>query len=131
MQPGPQADIRSPGGTTVSGVNRQKVPGPSAELEQLLAQAWDARRAWAAMARQDRGAVLVAVADALDAAAGELVPLAQQESKLTEARLRGELTRTTFQLRLFAAVIDDGGYLDARIDHADPCLLYTSDAADE
>ena len=34
------------------------------------------------------------------------------------ARLNGELTRTTFQLRFFADVIDDGGYLEATIDHA-------------
>src|SRR5690606_34340594 len=31
----------------------------------------------------------------------------------------GELKRTTFQLRLFAEVLADGSYLDARIDHAD------------
>ena len=41
------------------------------------------------------------------------------ESHLTEPRLRSELARTTFQLRLFADIVDEGGYLDARIDHAD------------
>lgn len=119
MQSGSQAGTSSSGGTAVGGGPRQRVLGPSAELEQLLAQAWGVRRTWGAMTRQDRGAVLVAVADALDAATGELVRLAQQETKLTEARLRGELTRTTFQLRLFAEVLDEGGYLDARVDHAD------------
>ena len=43
-----------------------------------------------------------------------------EETHLAESRLRGELTRTTFQLRLFAEVITDGEYLDVRIDHADP-----------
>ena len=37
-----------------------------------------------------------------------------------EARLTGEVARTTGQLRLFAAVIRDGGYLEAIIDHARP-----------
>lgn len=75
---------------------------------------------WAATSRTDRAAVLVAVADALDAAAARLVPLGQQETHLAEARLRNELQRTTFQLRLFGDVLRDGGYLDVRVDHADP-----------
>ncbi len=35
-------------------------------------------------------------------------------------RLRGELKRTVFQLRLFAAEIRQGEHFDATIDHADP-----------
>ena len=42
-----------------------------------------------------------------------------RETSLPEGRLRGELTRTTFQLRLFADVVTEGAYLDARVDHAD------------
>lgn len=66
-----------------------------------------------------RAQALLAIADALDAAAEELIPLAQEETNLAPARLGGELKRTTFQLRLFAELLVDGGYLDARIDHAD------------
>ena len=42
------------------------------------------------------------------------------ETHLPEARLTGELGRTTFQLRLFADVLREGSFLEARIDHADP-----------
>ena len=63
--------------------------------------------------------MLEAVADALDAAADRLVPVAEHETHLPGARLRGELKRTTFQLRLFGDVLRDGAYLDARVDHAD------------
>jgi NADP-dependent aldehyde dehydrogenase len=42
-----------------------------------------------------------------------------EETNLAEARLRGEVKRTAFQLRIFGTVLRDGGYLDARIDHAD------------
>ena len=42
------------------------------------------------------------------------------ETGLAEGRLRGELRRTTWQLRLFAEVVAEGAYLDARIDDADP-----------
>ena len=67
----------------------------------------------------ERATWLEAVAEALDADADRLVPLAAQESHLGVARLQGELTRTTFQLRLFASVVRTGEYLEATIDHAD------------
>lgn len=67
-----------------------------------------------------RARALVAVADALTAAADELVPLAAAETGLAEARLRGELKRTTVQLKLFADVAAGGEFLDVRIDAADP-----------
>ncbi|MGO4454812.1 aldehyde dehydrogenase (NADP(+)) [Arthrobacter sp. RAF14] len=90
------------------------------ELERLLAGVHAAAAPLAALRPADRARLLEAVADGLDAAAGELIPVAQAETRLAEARLTGELKRTTFQLRLFAQELRDGGYLDARIDHADP-----------
>ncbi|GAA2233686.1 aldehyde dehydrogenase (NADP(+)) [Promicromonospora sukumoe] len=59
-------------------------------------------------------------AAALGDHADELVATAQVETGLAEARLRGELKRTQVQLRLFAHVVEDGAYLDVRIDEADP-----------
>lgn len=94
-------------------------PTTDAELEQLLAAAQTAAAPLAALRPAERAGLLDAVADALDAAADQLVPVAERETRLPEARLRGELKRTTFQLRLFGEVLRDGGYLDARIDHAD------------
>ncbi|MET4060270.1 NADP-dependent aldehyde dehydrogenase [Arthrobacter sp. UYP6] len=91
-----------------------------AELESILAAAETASRIWAARLPSERAVALEAVADALDAARDVLVPTAMVETNLPEARLTGELKRTTFQLRLFAEVLRDGGYLDARIDHPDP-----------
>ena len=90
-----------------------------AELEAILAAAAAASTQWAQRPAAERAAALVAMADALDAASQELIPLAGQETFLGPARLAGELKRTTFQLRLFAELLNDGGYLDARIDHAD------------
>ena len=68
----------------------------------------------------ERAGWLRAIADALDAAADELVPLADEETHLGPTRLRGEVARTTGQLRLFASAIVEGSYLEATIDHADP-----------
>ena len=66
--------------------------------------------------------MLVALADALDAAAPDLLPVAARETHLPDARLEGELARTTYQLRLFADVLAEGSYLDATIDTPDPRL---------
>ncbi|TCJ37733.1 MULTISPECIES: aldehyde dehydrogenase (NADP(+)) [unclassified Parafrankia] len=89
------------------------------DTEALLAAA-AAARPFGALAPAARASMLRAVADALDAAAETLVPVAMRETRLPEPRLRGELVRTTFQLRLFAGLLDDGRYLEATIDPPDP-----------
>jgi NADP-dependent aldehyde dehydrogenase len=87
---------------------------------QAAAAAAGATAPMAAASREERARWLEAVADALDAAKAELVPIAVAESHLPEARLTGEVGRTTGQLRLFAGVLRDGGYLEVVIDHARP-----------
>lgn len=94
-------------------------PTTDAELESLLAAAHTAAAPFAAFRPAERATLLESVAEALDAAADQLIPVAERETNLPEARLRGELKRTTFQLRLFGEVLRDGAYLDARVDHAD------------
>lgn len=91
---------------------------PIAEVDAFVGLAADASSAWRAASLAVRGEALRAVAEGLDARADDLVLLAGRETHLAEARLRGELKRTTFQLRLFAEVLAEGSWLDARIDHA-------------
>ncbi len=91
-----------------------------AELDALLDAAVAAAPVLAATRPSVRAGWLRAVADALDADAERLIPLAAEESHLPVPRLTGELKRTTFQLRLFADVLDEGAYLQVTIDHADP-----------
>jgi len=67
-----------------------------------------------------RATLLRAMADAIDADAEAIVVAADRESALGEVRLRGELARSSYQLRLFAEVLEDGGYLEITIDHPDP-----------
>ena len=69
--------------------------------------------------RTTRVAFLRAAADRLDAARDELVRTADLETALGEARLTGEVGRASGQLRAFAGEVEDGGYLDVIIDHAD------------
>lgn len=67
-------------------------------------------RAW-------RAGLLRAVADGLESRREELVSTAQAETGLTAPRLSTELTRSIFQLNLFADAVLEGGYLEAIIDH--------------
>jgi len=90
-------------------------------IDSVLSAAAAAAGPAAASTPAERAGWLDAVADALDAAAAELIPLAAAETHLPESpRLKGELARTTFQLRLFGDVLRDGAFLGATVDHADP-----------
>ena len=90
------------------------------ELDAALQRAAEAAEPFAEQSPAERARQLRAVADALDAAAGELIPLAIDESHLSEGRLTGELKRTTYQLRLFAETIEPGEHLRVTFDRADP-----------
>jgi len=88
-------------------------------------QVRDAHAAWLQI-RDWKSAQIVtlleSIADALDHAKADLVPVAMEETNLPEARLTGEVGRTTGQLRLMARAVEDRTYLDITIDHADASL---------
>lgn len=88
------------------------------QVSRIAARAASAFDVWRETGREQRADALEAVADALDAHAAELVVLADTETALGTARLTGEVARTTGQLRLFAAVLREGGYRDIVVDHA-------------
>jgi NADP-dependent aldehyde dehydrogenase len=67
-----------------------------------------------------RAELLRAVAARLEAAAEPIVARANLETALPLPRLQGELARTCNQLRMFAALVEEGSWADARVDHADP-----------
>ncbi|WP_225727897.1 MULTISPECIES: aldehyde dehydrogenase (NADP(+)) [unclassified Nocardia] len=89
------------------------------QVAELVAAAAAAATPWAATDLVVRADVLERIAARLDAT-DELIALAVAETRLPEPSLTRELTRTSFQLRLFAQVVTDGGFLDVRIDPADP-----------
>lgn len=69
---------------------------------------------------KERAAFLIAIATEIEALGDELLNQASLESALPIARLTGERGRTTGQLRMFAAMIEEGSWVDARIDRAIP-----------
>ena len=69
---------------------------------------------------KEKGAFLRRIAASIEAAAPAIIQRANLETALPEARLTGEVGRTCGQLRLFAEVVEEGSWVDARIDNADP-----------
>lgn len=69
---------------------------------------------------EQRATFLEQIAANVDALGETLVERVQRETGIVEPRVRGELARTTNQLRLFARVVRDGSWLGARIDSALP-----------
>lgn len=68
----------------------------------------------------ERAGFLEAISEELSEIEQEIAAIGSQETGLPEGRLSGELGRTTGQLRLFASLLRDGSWVDARIDTADP-----------
>lgn len=94
--------------------------GPETSPAQLAEIAAAARRAAVPtedLGRHGRARMLEAIAAALHAARDEIVAVADRETAIGP-RLEMEVARTVGQLRMFAEVITDGGYLEAAIDHA-------------
>jgi alpha-ketoglutaric semialdehyde dehydrogenase len=67
----------------------------------------------------ERAAFLRGIAINIEALGDELTSRAVSETGLPTARIQGETARTSGQLRLFADLVEDGSWVDARIDRAD------------
>ncbi len=91
-----------------------------AEVELAARLAAEAAPAYGKLPGKQKGQFLRSIAEGLEAAAEELVARAHLESGLPVKRLQGELARTANQLRLFAQVAEEGSWVQARIDPAQP-----------
>lgn len=67
-----------------------------------------------------KAALLRRIADLFEGSSAGIIERANLETALPLPRLQGETARTCGQLRLFATLVEDGWWLDARIDHGDP-----------
>ncbi len=95
----------------------------SGSVEDLNFAAELAEEAFATYGRlpgRERARLLRSIADGIEAIVPELVERAHRETALPEARLKGESARTINQLRLFAQVVGEGSWVNARIDPAQP-----------
>ncbi|MFD2034190.1 aldehyde dehydrogenase (NADP(+)) [Belliella marina] len=69
---------------------------------------------------KDKADFLRRIATGIESEKTTLIPLASSESNLPEGRITGELGRTVGQIRLFADLIEEGSWVEAVIDHANP-----------
>ena len=67
----------------------------------------------------ERARFLRRIAENIEALGDELITRANAETALPEPRLRTETARTCNQLRLFADLVEEGSWVDARIDRGD------------
>lgn len=91
-----------------------------AEVEQAAELAADAFVSYRKQSGGNKAEFLRKIAVEIENLGDALIARAQQETALPEARLKGERARTCAQLRMFAALVEEGSWVDARIDHADP-----------
>ena len=89
-------------------------------VDRACVAAEEAFLSYSALSRAARADFLAAIADEIDARGAEITEIGTSETGLPAARLEGERGRTTGQLRLFAAHIREGAYLDRRHDTALP-----------
>lgn len=75
---------------------------------------------WSRASGKTKGALLRKIADKIESLKDELVERVAAETALPVPRIKSELFRTSSQLRLFAQVVEEGSWLAARIDQADP-----------
>ena len=118
----------APGGATFRAVNPAtgELLAPDfheaslTEVDATLHAAAAAFQVYRAQPPATRAQLLEAIATAIEALGEALIQRAQAETGLPVARLQGERARTCGQLRLFAQVVREGSWVDARIDPALP-----------
>ena len=89
------------------------------EILEAVALAEEAFKNYRAKSGLEKAIFLESIADEILALGTELIEICQLETGLPEPRLIGERGRTIGQLKLFANVLREGSWIDARIDYAD------------
>jgi alpha-ketoglutaric semialdehyde dehydrogenase len=90
------------------------------EIDSALNMAVKAFAAYKKTTPAQRAAFLHAIADDIVSLGDELINVAAAESGLPLPRLQGERDRTTGQLRLFAGMMAEGSWVNARINTGTP-----------
>jgi NADP-dependent aldehyde dehydrogenase len=91
----------------------------AADVQRAGAAAWEAFYALQACSRDERAALLRAIARRIEGLGDALLARAGLETGLGYTRLAAERDRTVFTLRLFADVAAEGSWPQACIDHGD------------
>ncbi len=110
---------------TFSPVNLTELPeqfvqATQNETNKAVAKAVEAYRIYKKKSGKEKAEFLRGIAEEIELLNVELVERTCAESGLPEGRILGERGRTVNQLRLFASVLEDGSWVEASIDPAQP-----------
>jgi len=90
------------------------------DLDRVASLAANARIEFGNLPGKSKAAFLRRIAENLESLGDVLVERASLETALPAGRIQSERGRTCSQLRMFADLVEEGSWVDARIDHADP-----------
>jgi NADP-dependent aldehyde dehydrogenase len=90
------------------------------EVNSSLQEAHIAFLSYKNFAGRKKAEFLRAIADEIEALGQTLVSMAMQETNLPEARIINERGRTTGHCRMFADLVEEGSWVEARVDTALP-----------
>ena len=99
--------------------NQRFTEATSKEINQAVDLASEAFKTFNKKSGQEKANFLRAIADEILAMGDELIALYQSETGLPEGRAKGERGRTMGQLTSFAAMLEEGSWVEATIDTAD------------
>lgn len=91
----------------------------SEDVNLVMTNALESFQTYKNVPGKERASFLNHIADEIEKISSELVKIAGEETNLSQARLNGELKRTTIQLKMFAALLMEGSWVEAAIDTAD------------
>jgi alpha-ketoglutaric semialdehyde dehydrogenase len=122
------ADRGTTGGKTFHAVNPQTATplapayhsAAQDELELAATLGAEAFASYSQVPGKTRAVFLRRIADAFESHRDELANRAHLETALPIPRLNGEVARTANQFRVFAALVEEGSWVNARIDPALP-----------
>ncbi|MDF1711345.1 MAG: aldehyde dehydrogenase (NADP(+)) [Akkermansiaceae bacterium] len=90
------------------------------DLEKAVSLATVAFQTYSKIEPKTRAKFLRTIAEKINAAGPDITPRMMAESGLPEPRCEGERGRTVGQLNMFADLIEEGSWVDARIETAQP-----------
>ncbi len=92
----------------------------STQINDIMLRSAEAFKTYRNFSGLHKAVFLRTIAEEIEALGDELITITSQETNLPQARLLGERGRTTSQLRMFADLLEDGSWVEARLDSADP-----------
>ena len=96
------------------------VEATTEEINEATALASEAFKAFRTTSGKEKAVFLNTIADEILVLDDELIQAYCSETGLPEGRAKGERGRTVFQLRSFAKLVDEGSWVEATIDTAQP-----------